>query len=646
MLPVKWPAPCAVARSSAASATSPAIGLISTISARRRVTAPSSSITVATAKASADEDHAADPCADPGGALDHGEQDSGGDHREGGAPSLPFPRAVAAAGRIQRRGDSRENEHGESRLQLVADAVEASAQDRVRPEQRAHQQLRVREGVHDDGRERHDRRGERRARPRQQGVGERAEQQAARSDRGVLHRGAGLERRWSEHHHRRPQHPQRAGPHGPSRACARSEPIRAAAAPRRAAGTPAPSGALSRSPAGAHQAAQARRVQRAVGVDRIAAHVGGDRCHAEVVEDRRRDVDGRDQAALVRRLRAQLAPAAPQSRGGHPQQFVSGGARDALDDDQRALPRLVRRSAPAGRDSPASRPADRRRGAAWPRSARAPARAASAPSPATPRRRGRRGRPPPGRRCRPSRRCRHSPRRRGSARPAGRDAAAAVRLRRACAPPPSRRPRRPSRRRQRQRGRERPGVGGGGDPRALGDVEQKLRRRVGALGRGHDPHRQARHARERGLECFRRPSPPARRPGPERRRRVGRNASTTELRADARGGRRDQRGRAGQRGRPQHRTAARWAQPSAPSAATPGCAPRRWAARATIRPRCPAWRRQHRALDVHARQQPVEPCRNPPGRAPDDVAARRAAAGSGPRARRGTRRLPGSGRTP
>ena len=219
-----------------------------------------------------------------------------------------------------------------------------------------------------------------------------------------------------------------------------------------------------------------------------------DRRQAEMVEDRRGEVDRGDQPALVRRLRAQLAAAAARSSPAAATHSSSCAGRVAR--------RAARRSAspPGGRrvaeraqivDSPARRPAGRLRPGASSRLSAA-MRASSVG-----------GAPSETAATRPlrsaaatrvevvgSRRCPRRRRRPGPVRPAGRDAAAGARLRRACAPPASPRPPAPAPAVQATAcGGCALGVGGGGDARALGDVEQQLLGRVGALRGGHDPRR-------------------------------------------------------------------------------------------------------------------------------------------------------------
>ena len=138
--------------------------------------------------------------------------------------------------------------------------------------------------------------------------------------------------------------------------------------------------------------AQVGAVEGAVQLDRLAAHLVGN-APAEVAEDRRREIDRGDQAALVGALRAERMPAA-EPADGHPQQFVAGRVGRALHDDLELARRAARRSERAGRSTRLRPPGGRPRPVACACSTRRCAPAASPPSRATAPRCGRRGRPP------------------------------------------------------------------------------------------------------------------------------------------------------------------------------------------------------------------------------------------------------------
>ncbi len=238
---MKWPVPCAKARSSAASATRPATGLSSTTSARLRVKAPGSSMIVASANPKLTRITPPTPApirAEPSIS----------------ASRTPLQRhrqrcASTARGGVQRAGDRRQRQHGQRRLEIVADPVEARAQDRVGPEQRAHQQLRARERV---GAERDDRR-ERRAR---------AARAASRTSASVSAPSAGRAARSSR---TRPRRSARA----PPAAAPRRAPT-ARRARRRAAPTPAPASTARPAPRAA-PTRQAAKPARAGGAGRSRA---------------------------------------------------------------------------------------------------------------------------------------------------------------------------------------------------------------------------------------------------------------------------------------------------------------------------------------------------------------------------------------
>ena len=202
-------------------------------------------------------------------------------------------------------------------------------------------------------------------------------------------------------------------------------------------------------------------------------------------EDRRREVDRGDQAALVGGLRAELACRRPRRARRRRSTAVRRRARRARaarrsaarPASARALSarRSARPCAPAGQvgDDQALLGAEARR------CARAASRAGPSETAATCPFAVGGDRAVDGRRCP---RCPRSRRRRGSAPRAVPGAGAAgrfgARLRAACQPSTTRAR---AARLQRQRGRARRGIGRGGDARALGDVEQQLGGRVAAL---------------------------------------------------------------------------------------------------------------------------------------------------------------------
>ena len=217
---------------------------------------------------------------------------------------------------------------------------------------------------------------------------------------------------------------------------------RAAAAPTRRAGSRAPSAAGRRPRAGGPSArAGWRTCERAVGVDRLAAHVGRDRREAEVARGSwGRDRPRRSARAGWSSARSASCRRRPEPGGGRPTAVrVRAGARVRAARRSAALRACgaalsARRSAKPARaagqvgDDQALASAQRRRCA--------PSSVGAVPSETAvdvPAAVGRRDRVDVVER----RRCPRRRRRPGSARRAGRGAAAAARLRRACAPPAS-----------------------------------------------------------------------------------------------------------------------------------------------------------------------------------------------------------------
>ena len=256
-------------------------------------------------EAGAHEHHRADARPDAGGSLDRSEH--------GTRPRERRCRATSPHARMERRRDGREHHHGEPRLELVADPVEARAAGGIRPEQRAHQQLRPREGV-----DREDRHGgasgrEEGPRPRQQPIAQHPERQAAAGDHRVLGGGAGGERGGDERDDGRPQHSERSRPQrlaAPARAREHEQ-----QRPRAEQHAERGQTALRDRAQPRHQAAQAARVERAVADDGVA----GDRrripVRSEPREDCGRDVHRRDEPALARRRRAELCSPARRRAG-------------------------------------------------------------------------------------------------------------------------------------------------------------------------------------------------------------------------------------------------------------------------------------------------------------------------------------------
>ena len=198
-----------------------------------------------------------------------------------------------------------------------------------------------------------DRRRKRGARPRQQPVGERGEGEAEEHEQRVFDAAAGLERRRDEHRHGRPQQRQAADAHRPRTGARRRSAAAAASIKQRPgaeqAGQSAEPAAVDDLQAG-FERAQVGAVERAVERDRLAAHRVGNG-QVEVAEDRRREIDGGDQPALVGGLRGERVAAA-EPGDGHPQQFVAGLVGRSLHDDLERRPRGARRSTRAGQLSP------------------------------------------------------------------------------------------------------------------------------------------------------------------------------------------------------------------------------------------------------------------------------------------------------
>ncbi len=112
-----------MARSIAASATSPRMGAAITISTRLRLSVPGSSITVATAVP------ALTRITPPTPAPMRAEPSTIASTMP--AQAIVSGRATAAHGGVERRRHRGEDEHGKPRLQLVADPIEARAEGRA-----------------------------------------------------------------------------------------------------------------------------------------------------------------------------------------------------------------------------------------------------------------------------------------------------------------------------------------------------------------------------------------------------------------------------------------------------------------------------------------------------------------------------------
>ena len=273
------------------------------------------------------------------------------------APAIARRRPAAAHGGVQRGRDRGEHEHREARLELVADAVEARAEDRVGAEQRAHQQLRAGERVDGQREDGDERRGEQRARPGQQPVGQRAERQA-RERRSSRTRPARSARAPPASARRRaptarasapdcasPSAPGRAAP-GQPRASEQQRPAQQPASQRRQ-----PPGTDHAQPG--HQGAQARAERRGpsvrIGSPRMSAGIGvRPRCARIVgamstaairprwlvVWEVSSALAGPDAGGPRPRLLRCPGRLARSVRGGGPQQFVTGRGAGALHDEQ------------------------------------------------------------------------------------------------------------------------------------------------------------------------------------------------------------------------------------------------------------------------------------------------------------------------
>ena len=158
-----------------------------------------------------------------------------------------------------------------------------------------------------------------------------------------------------------------------------------------------------------------------------------------MAEDRRREIDRGDQAALVGALRGERM-SSTKPADGHPQQFVAGRIGRALHDDLELLARAARRSERADRSTRQRQRVGRLRPAARGHSLRRCAPAAWPPTRARTPQSGRAGRPPQLRLRSFPRRCPRSRRRRGSAMRAAPVRGPAARCARAAARPAIPRP--------------------------------------------------------------------------------------------------------------------------------------------------------------------------------------------------------------
>ncbi len=265
------------------------------------------------------------------------------------APSCPAPTKTAnsrscarddrgararPAATPQQRAERDEQQHRERRLQLVAQAVEASAGARVGPQQRADDERRSEREIDRVGADRQRGRHERRARPCHEAVGQRCQREGAGDDDRDLRQPSRREPAGEQQHRQHPHDGEAADPHAGEHAAPVGDDPE-----REHERQPREHERAERRHAAAADDAQARLdgrqrggVARAVDADALAAD-GGRHLGAEVAQHRERNVDARDDALQMgrgRRQRTRLAEARDADR----QQLRRPTARRRLDDDE------------------------------------------------------------------------------------------------------------------------------------------------------------------------------------------------------------------------------------------------------------------------------------------------------------------------
>ncbi|CAB4879570.1 unannotated protein [freshwater metagenome] len=239
---------------------------------------------------------------------------------------------------MEARGERDQQQRGHRRLELVAQTVEARAEERVGSQDAANDQRRAESQVDGTGDERDDRRDRRRPRETHEAIGEPAEREREQRRQQQLQQPRRSQHGVEEGHRRQPQHAERPDPHRPAPATPLGDQQR----DQQQDQPGAEKGPEARKPPRQHNAQaiseplQRHRVMGALGAHRLSLDGVRDG-DAEMPKDGGQHVDAGDDALEVRRRGGQRPRPTGQARYTGRQQLRAPGQRRRLHHDQQVL---------------------------------------------------------------------------------------------------------------------------------------------------------------------------------------------------------------------------------------------------------------------------------------------------------------------